>query len=404
MSRRQDTKAVKAGPQPKERARLAFYIHSMRGGGAERVSALVASGFARRGYPVDLVLNRAEGPHLAFVTPEVRVVSLECSTAAAAPRLIRYVLETKPSCLVAALQHNNLNAAVAAKVTGVPFAATVHGIMSVHRHNIRTSAVIGTIAQFAAPLIYRVANAIGVVSEAVGRDIAYSAKRPDKFHVLHNPVDTNHFSSRPRAGDAAATRLPRDDGSPIVLAVGRFDRAKNFPLLIEAVKRMQAHGPVQLVLLGEGPERTNLERIAQDLGIAERVHIPGFVTDPAPWYRRAAVHAVASSCEGFGNTIIEALATGTKVVIANCLGAPGDLLGHGRYGTIVPAHDAAAMAAALIEAIRRPPDPAPLVARASVFSLDACLNRYEAMLDAVRVSTSMAPARSGVQGHSVTRG
>jgi glycosyltransferase involved in cell wall biosynthesis len=366
-----------------ERPRLAFYIHSMHGGGAERVSALVASGFARRSYAVDLVLNRAEGPHMTFVAPEVRVVSLQCSTARAAPRLARYLRKAKPDCLVAALQHNNLNAAIAARLTGTPFAATVHGIMSVHRWNLRTSGVIGTVAQVTAPLIYRMADAVGVVSEAVARDIAYASERRDKFHVLHNPVDTDHFSPKARTGDEAATRMPIEDGSPLVLAVGRFDRAKNFDFLIRAVHAMQADQPARLALLGEGPERGPLERLAHDLGIADRVHMPGFVADPAPWYRRAAVHAVASKCEGFGNTIVESLATGTPVVITRCLGAPEELLGQGRYGTIVTS-EAGVMAGALTAAIRRPADPAPLVARARAFSLEACLDRYEVMLKATQ--------------------
>jgi glycosyltransferase involved in cell wall biosynthesis len=360
------------------RPRIAVYIHSMTGGGAERVQALVASGFARRGYRVDLVLNRAEGPHMAFVIPEVRVISLDCGTAGAVPRLVSYLREVRPACLISALQHNNLNAAVAARLTGTPLAATVHGVMSVHRRNLRTSGVIGTVAQAAAPAIYRLADAVGVVSDAVGRDIAYSAKRPDKFHVLHNPVDTEHFSPQQRPGDAAAARFVGDDGSPFVLGVGRFDRAKNFDLVIRAVHAMEDRN-TRLVLLGEGPDRARLERLAEDLGMAERVHMPGFLADPAPWFRRAAVHAVASACEGFGNTIVEALATGTPVVIARCLGAPEELLGHGRYGTIVEA-DAGAMASALSDVIRQSPDPAPLIARAQDFSLERCLDRYEAMV------------------------
>ena len=363
MSRRQDIAGSRARLGTTERRRLAFYIHSMRGGGAERVSALVASGFAARGYAVDLVLNRAEGPHLVFVTKDVRVVSLDCNTATASAPLTRYLRAARPSCLIAALQHNNLNAAIAARLTGTPFAVTVHGVMSVHRMNLRTSGAIGTIAQAASPLIYRMADAIGVVSDAVGRDIAYAGKRPDKFHVLHNPVDTNHFSPLAAKGEGVLTALPNEDGSPIVLGVGRFDRAKNFNLLIEAVARMTE--PSRLVLLGEGAERSRLEELARALGIADRVHMPGFIADPAPWYRRAAAHAIASSCEGFGNTIIEALATGTPVVIADCAGAPPELLEHGRYGTIVPAGDAGAMAAALTEAVRRLPDPARLMGAGS---------------------------------------
>ena len=382
------------------RSRLAFYIHSMHGGGAERVSALVASGFARRGYPVDLVVNQPGGPHLAFVSDDVRVVSLDCCTAIAAPRLLAYLRNTRAACLISALQHNNLNAAVAARLTGTPFAATVHGIMSVHRWNFRTSGVFGSAAQAAAPLIYRLADAVGVVSEAVGRDIAYSAIRPDKFHVLHNPVDTDHFSPSIGAGDEAATRLPVEDGSPIVLGVGRFDRAKNFDLLIRAVCAMQAAQPTRLVLLGDGAERSRLERLVRELGIGDRVFMPGFIADPAPWYRRANVHAVTSECEGFGNTIVESLATGTPVVTTRCLGAPAELLGHGRYGAIVNA-DAAALAVSLIETIHRLPDSASLIARANVYSLDACLDRYEAMLEAVLLRPR-GMALAGVEAERTT--
>ncbi|MEZ5875708.1 MAG: glycosyltransferase [Hyphomicrobiales bacterium] len=379
MSRRQDIAADAARRSPEAPPRLAFYIHSMQGGGAERVSALVASGFAHRGYAVDLVLNRAEGPHMIFVAPEVRVISLNCDTIAAAPRLVRYLRESRPSFLVSALQHNNLNAAIAARLSGTPFAATVHGVMSVHRRNLRTSGAIGTVAQAISPLLYRAADTIGVVSDAVCRDIPYAVKRPDKFHVLYNPVDTDHFSPKRRAGDEITTRLPLEDKSPIVLGVGRFDRAKNFDLLIRAVAAMQQKLPARLVLLGEGPEGGRLEELAAELGIAPRVFMPGFVTDPAPWYRRAAVHAVASECEGFGNTIVESLATGTPVVIARCLGAPEDLLGNGRFGAIVPA-DPADMAAAFIDAICSRPEPAPLIARAQEFSLERCVDRYEAMI------------------------
>src|SRR5262249_40965402 len=159
-----------------------FYIHSMRGGGAERVFAVVASAFAKRGYPVDLVLNRAQGPHLLFVSPEVRVVSLDCYTATAFPPLLSYVRASRPTCLLSAQEHNNLNSMLACHLPPTPFVPTVHNVISVHRRNIRTSRFLGTVAQYLAPLIHRAANAVGVVSEAVLRDIAYSVERPDKFH------------------------------------------------------------------------------------------------------------------------------------------------------------------------------------------------------------------------------
>ena len=354
----------------------------MRGGGAERVSALVASGFATRGHDVDLVLNRAEGPHLAFVRSDGAhgVARLQHGGGFRHPSLVTCV---RPGHPVSSPRSSTTTSTphLLRRLTGTPIAATVHGVMSVHRHNLRTSGVIGTIAQAASPLIYRLVDAIGVVSEAVERDIAYAAKRPDKFHVLHNPVDTDHFSPLCREGDAALTRLPNDDGSPIVLAVGRFDRAKNFHLLIEALARVQERA--RLVLLGEGVERNRLEALARSLGVADRVHMPGFVTDPAPWYRRAAVHAVASELRGLRQHDHRGAGDRNGRGDRRLRRRPAELLGHGRYGTIVPAGDNAAMAAALTAAIRHKPDPPPLIARAQDFSLEACLDRYEAMIEAI---------------------
>lgn len=370
-------------------AKIAFYIHSMFGGGAERVFALLASGFAARGYDVDLVLKRAEGPQMKYVANGARTVSLDCGTARALPRLLAYLRREKPDCLIAGLSHNNLVAAAAARLSATPFVATVHSIPSAHKRNFRTSQAFGTVAEALAPLVYRSADAVGVVSAAVARDIAYYGKRPDKFRVLYNPVNTDHF--RPLDAGSSAQTAATDE--PTILALGRFDRAKNFALLLRAFALLVADTPARLVLLGDGPERERLSALAGELGIADRVAMPGFVVDPLAHYHAASVVALTSRYEGFGNTLAEAMATGTPVVATDCIGAPREVLEDGRFGSLVPVEDARALAAALARAIRRPPPPERLIARARDFSLDKCLDRYEAMLEEVILGRRKPAAR-----------
>ena len=138
----------------------------------------------------------------------------------------------------------------------------------------------------------------------------------------------------------------------------------------------------QLVILGEGSERSAIEAEITRCGVTGRVELPGHVADPASWYRRASCLVISSQSESFGLTAAEALAHGTPVVSTDC-GGPSEILAHGRYGRLVPVGDIAALAAALTATLAAPGDPAERRRRAEEFSLETIHRAYTELIDSL---------------------
>ena len=101
------------------------------------------------------------------------------------------------------------------------------------------------------------------------------------------------------------------------------------------------HG-AHLVVLGEGPERLELERLARQLGVP--VYLPGRVPDVAAWLRRAALLVHPARWEGFGLALLEAMLAGLPVVATRVSSIP-EIVADGETGLLVPPDDPAALAA-----------------------------------------------------------
>jgi len=101
--------------------KVALFLPSLRGGGAERVMVNLARGFSEKGLDVDLVLAKAEGPYLSQVPPVVRVIDLHSSRVLASlPHLVRYLRRERPQALLSTLDHANIVALWARKLARVP--------------------------------------------------------------------------------------------------------------------------------------------------------------------------------------------------------------------------------------------------------------------------------------------
>jgi glycosyltransferase involved in cell wall biosynthesis len=145
-------------------------------------------------------------------------------------------------------------------------------------------------------------------------------------------------------------RVPvKDRLDAMILCAGRLDPSKGQEVLLRALAQVRTrHAGAQVMLLGDGPERERLMRLATDLGIAQAVEFRGFVSHQAvvDAMARAAIVAVPSHDEAFGNTNMEALSVGTPVVASRVGGIP-EVIRHGVDGLLFDRGDHAQMAECL---------------------------------------------------------
>lgn len=140
-----------------------------------------------------------------------------------------------------------------------------------------------------------------------------------------------------------------------ILGVGRLVSQKGFDLLIEAFALLSEECPDwTLSLVGDGPERQNLEMLAQKLGVAERVYFHGAQSSVGKFYESASIFVLSSRFEGFGLVIIEAQAHGVPVVAFDCPRGPSEIIRHGYNGLLVEPEDVKELAAAIKKLIRNP--------------------------------------------------
>jgi glycosyltransferase involved in cell wall biosynthesis len=175
--------------------------------------------------------------------------------------------------------------------------------------------------------------------------------RRAQYAVVPSGVPTEALRSAaiPQAQAQARARLGLPPDAYVVAGVGRLVPIKGFDLLIAALGDMVARVPgARVLLIGDGAERGALEAQARALGVADRLHVAGTVTDLFGLLVAADVLAAPSRNEGMGRVLVEAMALGLPVVGTRVGGIP-DVIVDGECGLLVPPEDPAALAAALVE-------------------------------------------------------
>jgi glycosyltransferase involved in cell wall biosynthesis len=340
--------------------RLAIFISSMRGGGAQRAMLNLAQGIARRGYAVDLVLARAEGPYLADVPASVRVVDLKAARVLSGlPALIRYLRRERPQAMVSALAYVNIVALWARRMAGVPLRMIVNeqntlSYSASHSQRRRARLMPALVKRY-----YPWADGVVTVSEGVGDDLARVTGIPrEAIKVIYNPA-VMALAVQERAKAPLDHPWFKPGQPPVMIAVGRFHVQKDFLMLIQAFAQVRKAQRARLLILGEGRERPMLEALVQQLGVEQDVSLPGFVTNPFAYMARATLFVLSSRWEGLPTVLVEALCCGTPVIATDCPSGPREILREQRYGQLVPVGDTAAMAAAITKALEnttpRPP-------------------------------------------------
>lgn len=236
------------------------------------------------------------------------------------------------------------------------------------------------------------AEAVITVSEALRRGLIALGADGGKITTLRNGVDTALFQPT----DPASARQSLGRTRPYCVSVGHLIERKGHDRVIEAFALRARSGVAtpDLVIIGEGPERQTLTRLAARLGVADRVHLAGALPQSSLplYYSGAEALILASSREGWANVLLEAMACGTPVVASPAAGND-EVVRDRAAGVIADDFTPAALARALDDVLRDPPSRGATVAYAAAHDWRTISAGQRAIFERVLNRRHPAPAR-----------
>jgi glycosyltransferase involved in cell wall biosynthesis len=325
---------------------LAIFLPGLYDGGAERTLLNLAEGMAAKGFRVDLVLSRAEGPYMSEIPDSVRVVDLKAPRVLMClPALIRYLRSEHPRAMLATL-YANIVAAWARRITGIPATLVLNEQntltnVSSGEHDLRWRLYPELAKGF-----YPWADYVTAVSQGVADDLTkVIGLTQNHVRVIYNPIVTSDLfekSKRPFEHPWFRSGEP-----PVILGVGRLTGQKAFEVLIEAFAQVRKKQRTRLIILGEGEQRSMVEALIKRLDLQADVELPGFVANPYPYMAHARLFVLSSRWEGLPTVLVEAMSLGTPVIATDCPSGPREILKNGLYGPLVQVDDPGALALAM---------------------------------------------------------
>ena len=335
---------------------IAIHIHSLHGGGAERVTTHLASYLASQGHSVTLITTEDSKSDFYSLDTRVRRVSLGrvksqwkysrkfAELLRRLRTLRRTIRDTKPDVVLGVMTVNLLMVIIA--TVGLPVA------------------VIGSERNY--PGLKRLG-----FHYALLRRLLY------RFSTLHiAQTDETAAWLRRHCGIERLTVIPNavvwplSSGPPvllpqhlvqqekcIILAVGSFSMQKGFDLLVEAFSEISDNLPNAVLVIVGGPgmkdrtgdQKTRIEELVARHNLADKVLMPGPVGNISDWYARADIFVLSSRYEGFPNVLLEAMAAGCAAVSFNCKTGPSEIIEHRRNGLLVPVENISSLAEAILD-------------------------------------------------------
>lgn len=318
---------------------IVIVIAGLGAGGAERVIALITAAWIKTGRQVTVVAFDAPGNAVYHgLDPAVDVVRLGpvpgrglAAAARKTARLRATIRRLRPDVAIGFL--TKINTLLLLATIGLETRVIVAERNNPRRQNAHRGWTL------LLDRLYSRADAIVLQTEA-SRECLPLHIAPTAL-VIPNPI--------------VAAPLEATSTSKTIVGVGRLDPQKGFDRLITAFASFASRHPDwQLVIWGEGPDRTQLVQRIADLGLSDRITLPGLSAAPRGWTRDAGIFALSSRFEGFPNALGEAMAAGLPVVAFDCAYGPREMVNDGFDGLLVPSDDVVAFGVVLERLVTGP--------------------------------------------------
>jgi len=315
---------------------IAIVIESLGSGGAQHVAATLANAWADAGIAVTVITFQGQETDFFKLDHRInrliiggarRAAGLWSAISSNVGRILKLRGALKRSAATIALGFigsTNILTVIAAAGLGMR-------VIIAERNDPRRQSLGWTWDRLREQL-YRFADLV-VVNSTGALDALRSRVAPERLIWLPNPL-RRPVAAQPSAGPAS---------SGYFLAVGRLHPQKAYDVLLRAFAEVVREMPKQqLIILGDGPLRSALERQAEELKLSGQVQFAGAVEDPFPWYRSAQALVHPARYEGLPNAVLEAMSEGLPVIVSDTQTGLKEIVRHGESGVVVPneaAHD-----------------------------------------------------------------
>jgi len=331
--------------------KIAFFIPSLEVGGAEKVFLNVGNEMVRRGLAVDFVLVRKRGEYIEELDHKISVISAKRpSFPGTFFCLLKYIKKEKPDVVISSIWYCNFINILITRMTGSHNSCLIRETS----HPLRFYESLSVWIRWVYKIYwfsYKWADFIICPSRKIAEFFYESYLITDKnIKIINNPADIKMIHK-------LARKTPehpwiKSNQYNTVISVGRLNNAKAFDDLIRACKLLGTDN-WRLIILGEGEERSALERLISELKIDGQVDLYGFESNPYSYMKHADVFVLSSRFEGMPNTLIEALICGATIVATNCDSGPSEILEDGRNGQLVEVGNIEALSNAIRDRIEK---------------------------------------------------
>lgn len=356
---------------------IAIFLRYLPMGGIQKLMVRLANAFVERGYQVDLVLAKGGGALESEVSGKIRIIDLKKDRVwLAVPDVVRYLRDERPDVLLTAEAPVNL-VGIWAWLARRKQPRLVLTVLSNMTEYARSREIwYGPIIPKLIRMFYARASSVTAVSKGVLKDlIEISSAIARNGVAIYPPVVDQTLYARAQE-PVEHPWFAESSTTPVIVNVGRLTRQKNHDLLIRAFARVREHMQARLVIIGDGNQKPELEALIKRLGLQDAVALLGFDHNPYKYVSRASLFVLSSNFEGFGLVLVESLALGCPVVSTDCPDGPREILDDGRYGTLVPVDDEAALASAIEKALAADHDVDLLKWRGREFDVATAADHY----------------------------
>lgn len=355
--------------------RVFFYLPSLEGGGAEKVTLNLIHALLENGTDVSLILSKLSGPYTKYIPNSLNLIDLRGKRAwLTLPRLVKILRNYKPKVLISGLDHVNLIPLIASKL-GAPKCKvypTVHIPLSETQK--KMSSLLKLMLKLMIGKFFSHAPKIVTVSDYVAFDLKKTCKNC-KTVTIYNPVISNEIFVKSQ--ETVTDDWFTNKSKPIIISVGRLDQQKDYVTLLEAFAILLKEVDSRLLILGDGSQRSLLEKKIKTLNLGNNVKLPGFVENPYKYLAKSDLFVLSSIYEGLPTVIIEAIALGLPLVLTDCPGGNREIIKATRYSErtiFCKPRDPEALAEAMLKALKNKlPKVEPDL---SIFTVESALQRY----------------------------